>query len=119
MFIFGGWAHLHMASNVHHKNALLVYDTTAMIKSVVGFDKNIAIIDSGYQYRTNMVFWMFKKPTRVFQLPIDSTITQAAIPSNTDIVIMFERYDFNSMRYWQSHELITSHGNVVKLLYMD
>jgi hypothetical protein len=119
MFIFSGWAHLYMASSLHHKNALYYYNTTAMIQRVVGFDKNIAIIDSSYQHRMNMVFWMFKKPTRVFELPIDSIIISETIPSDTDIIIMFDRYDVNNLNYRQSDELITSLGNVVRLLYLD
>ncbi len=114
---FSNLAFVQAGLRLHHANALHDYDVTQKIaQSLSGYGGKVAVIDSSFQKRMNLVFWTDLHYTAVRQVPTEQLLTPGLI-GDADAVVLLDDYrvEFEYLRA----EDIECAGRRYRILYVN
>lgn len=115
--VLSNLAFVQASLRLHHANALCDYDVTQKIaRRLSGYTGKVTVVDSSFQKRMNLVFWVDLNYWAVRQVPTDQPLTPALI-GDADAVVLLDSYPiaFDYLRC----EQICHEGKTYRILYVS
>ncbi|MBN2546852.1 MAG: hypothetical protein JXB50_13715 [Spirochaetes bacterium] len=95
-FLLLNFGQIYFLYNYHNKEKLSYQPLRCFIKSnILHKDSNVLMIDSGYEKRMNINFWMIYNYKGILEIPQNSLLNENIIPADVDYIILLDEYKIN------------------------